>query len=138
MARFLHFSALSICLALGCSKAPGGDADSASVSLQCEDPLEQAELTLDPDEVHLIVEANMQTIRYCYERALDTNPMLQGQVEVQLVIEEDGTPSSGCSGESSMSNQEVVSCVLSIFSQFRFHEQETQVATIYPLAFSYE
>ena len=93
-------------------------------------------MSLDPDAVHAVIEANRQTLQICYERVLAMNPVLEGQIDVNLVIEPNGKPSMVCSSASSLESSKVVSCVLSSIARFRFPPQSEQVATVYPVSFS--
>jgi hypothetical protein len=91
---------------------------------------------MDPDEVHDVAEANAEFLRLCYERSLDLDPGLQGKIDVALFVNEQGTPTEVCSAGSTLRNQQVVECVLHVFSQFRFAEREDATASLYPVTFA--
>ena len=105
-------------------------------SVACSSPLSDRDVTLDPDEVHRVVEANYRTLRHCYEQKLDTNPGLEGKIDVNLIVDERGMPTQVCSGASTLPSQQVVECVIHVFSQFRFAQRDTAAASVYPLNFS--
>ena len=120
----------------GCSKSSGASAENGEPELECKKPITKEEMSLDPDEVHAIIESNLQPLQMCYERVLAMNPALEGQIDVNLVVEPNGTPSMVCSSSTSLASSKVVSCVLRTIARIQFPERDEQVATVYPLSFS--
>ena len=129
------FTLLALSL-VACSKSSQGEAENGNASIECDDPLTKDEMSLDPAAVHAVIEENRQALQICYERVLSMNPALEGQIDVNLVIEANGEPSMVCSSASSLESTKVISCVLSTIARFRFPQQSEQVATVYPLSFS--
>ncbi len=134
--RKISVLVLPLVFVFGCSKGKEAESPSGESKVECTNPLTSDDVTLDPDEVHAVVEEHYRLLRLCYERALDTNPTLQGVIDVNVVVEADGTPSQVCSGHSTLADRAVVACVIRTFSAFRFPSQSGQVASIYPVTFS--
>lgn len=130
-----HVQALPLILALACSSEKRVE-EAKEASVDCTSPLSEDDVTLDPDEIYSVVEANYRELRHCYQQALEKNPSLAGRIDVNLIVEASGRPSQVCSGASTLPNSRVVACVIRSFAGFRFPEQEGQMAGIYPITFS--
>jgi|GEM_PF-3532950 len=122
-------------LLLGCSKETTSETPKQG-SHECRSPLDDKDVTLDPDEVHELVEEYDELLGNCYNRALDANPTLQGRIEVNLVVDPTGTPTQVCSGASTLPDSRVVSCIVRTFARFRFNERDEVEAGIYPVTFA--
>jgi hypothetical protein len=79
---------------------------------------------LPPEVIQRIVRQNMGRFRYCYERALDGNPALQGRVVTTFLIGRDGSVAFAADdpGESSLPDPGVVSCIVRAFGALSFPE----------------
>jgi hypothetical protein len=91
---------------------------------------------LPPEVIQRIVRQNMGRFRYCYERALDRNPSLQGRVVTRFVIARDGSVafSTGEGPESDLPDPGVLSCVARAFGALSFPQPEGGTVTVvYPL-----
>lgn len=73
-------------------------------------------------EAQRVVRQNSGRIRFCYEKALRTNPALRGNVVVKLVVDASGAVTTALDGGSDIADQAVVSCVLQCFKRMRFSE----------------
>lgn len=122
-------------LAFACSKEKSPESP-PEVSVDCTDPLDDDDVTLDSDEIYSVVEANYRELRHCYQQALEKNPSLSGRIDVNLIIEADGHTSQVCSGGSTLPSSSVVVCVIRTFAGFQFSAREEQAAGIYPITFS--
>ncbi|MFP6683123.1 MAG: AgmX/PglI C-terminal domain-containing protein [Polyangiaceae bacterium] len=92
--------------------------------------------TLPPAVIQRIVRNNFGRFRYCYKRALDNNPSLQGRVIVSFVISRSGSV-SGASAGGDLPDAGVHACVASAFSGLSFPAPEKGIVTVsYPIMFS--
>jgi hypothetical protein len=92
---------------------------------------------LPPETIQRIVRQNMGRFRYCYERALDRNPVLQGRVVTRFVIARDGSVafSTDDARESDLPDPGVVSCIVRAFGALSFPQPEGgTVSVVYPLS----
>ncbi|HEX8796558.1 MAG TPA: AgmX/PglI C-terminal domain-containing protein [Polyangiaceae bacterium] len=92
---------------------------------------------LPPEVIQRIVRQNMGRFRYCYERALDSNPTLQGRVVTRFVIGRDGSVAFSADepGETAFPDAGVVSCIVRAFGALSFPQPEGgTVHVIYPLS----
>jgi hypothetical protein len=94
---------------------------------------------LPPETIQRIVRQNMGRFRYCYERALDRNPTLQGRVVTRFIIARDGSVAFAAAdrGESGFPDAGVVSCIVHAFGALSFPQPEGGTVTVvYPLSLS--
>lgn len=94
---------------------------------------------LPPEVIQRIVRQNMGRFRYCYERALQGNPSLQGRVVTRFLIARDGSVafSTEDTAETDMADPGVVSCIVRAFGALSFPQPEGGTVTvIYPLSLS--
>lgn len=125
-----------LCVLVSCSKQKDTTTPTTKQLSSCEQPLSPREITLDPDEVHQLVATNQRLIQHCYEEKLVRNPSLHGVINVNLYVNEHGHPTRVCKAESTLPSQQVVECVLQVFSQFRFAKRSEAAASTYPVTFS--
>lgn len=91
-----------------------------------------------PEIVRRIVRRHYPRFRACYEKALATNPKLQGRVTLQLEITKDGRTKRAKSASSDLPDSGVVACIVRAASSTTFPESQSgslNVASI-PLLFS--
>ncbi|MCB9563423.1 MAG: AgmX/PglI C-terminal domain-containing protein [Kofleriaceae bacterium] len=70
-------------------------------------------------------------LRYCYERALRTDPTVAGRFDLTLTVAADGTVSDVHSGGLSSTNLEpVAACAVSQVRRMKFPEGEVETATV--------
>jgi len=94
---------------------------------------------LPPETIQRIVRQNMGRFRYCYERALEGNPGLQGRVVTKFLIARDGSVAfaTGDPAESDLPDPGVVSCIVHAFGALSFPEPAGGTVTVvYPLSLS--
>jgi hypothetical protein len=94
---------------------------------------------LPPETIQRVVRQNMGRFRYCYERALDHNPGLQGRVVTKFLIARDGSVAFAADdpAESNFPDPGVVSCIVRAFGALSFPDPEGGTVTVvYPLSLS--
>lgn len=94
---------------------------------------------LPPEVIQRIVRQNMGRFRYCYERALDGNPGLQGRVVTRFLIGRDGLVafSTHEAQETDLADPGAVACIVRAFGALSFPEPEGGTVTVvYPLSLS--
>lgn len=112
----------------------GGHHVSGPVICGCDETLVNGRLP--PETIQRVVRQNMGRFRYCYERALEGNPSLQGRVVTHFVIGRDGAVAfaTGESEETSLPDPGVVSCIARAFGALSFPQPEGGTVTVvYPL-----
>ncbi|MFO0756232.1 MAG: AgmX/PglI C-terminal domain-containing protein [Byssovorax sp.] len=89
---------------------------------------------LPAESIRRLIHLQWGRIKLCYENGLRKNPSLQGRIVVNFVIGRDGSVSSVSDGGSTLSDREVVNCVLRVFYGFSFPPPEGGIVTVtYPL-----
>ncbi len=93
---------------------------------------------LDKSLIDKVIKANMNQIRYCYQRELTKNPGLKGKIIVKFTIAADGSVSKAGIKTSSMGSAAVESCITGRFKRFKFPEPKGGGVVIvsYPFIFS--
>ena len=93
---------------------------------------------IDKQDVDRAVKMRMDKIRGCYQRSLQRDPSLAGEIVVRFEVQRDGTIGSASIKRSSIRNSGVESCVREQFLQMTFPpltgNQTVQVT--YPIVFS--
>lgn len=115
----------------------GGHHVSAPVLCACDEASINGRLP--PEAIQRIVRQNMGRFRYCYERALESNPSLQGRVATRFLIARDGSVAYSTEEptETQMSDTGVISCIVRAFGALSFPQPEGGTVTvIYPLSLS--
>lgn len=93
--------------------------------------------SLDPDIIRRVVRANFGRFRLCYENGLNANPKLEGKVTIQFVINTDGSVKSASNKQSTLSDQNVVQCVVRAFKSMSFPKPNNGIVMVtYPIHFS--
>ena len=75
--------------------------------------------TLDSSAIQAVVNRNRRQVRSCYERALKSNNLLQGQISVRLTVGTNGKVSSVNVG-GSLRDAAVYQCVRNLAAQWTF------------------
>lgn len=93
---------------------------------------------IDKRDVDRIVKMRMDKIRGCYQRALQRDSSLSGEIVVRFEVGTDGTIGSASIKRSSIANSGVESCVREQFLQMRFPRPagNQSVQVTYPIVFS--
>lgn len=93
---------------------------------------------IDKRDVDRVVKMRMDKIRGCYQRALQRDPSLSGEIVIRFEVGADGTIGSASIKRSSIANSGVESCVREQFLQMRFPRPNGNqtVQVTYPIVFS--
>ena len=113
----------------------GGSVGSASVaSLESEAEIKGG---LTADQIKNVVQKNIGSIRYCYERQLSAHPNLYGKIKVQFVIDSRGGIITQKIKSTTMNNPMVEGCILRKVKKWVFPQPKggTEVAVSYPFYF---
>jgi hypothetical protein len=76
--------------------------------------------SMDKELVRRVIEAHRAQARYCYERALTSNPGLWGKVVLQWTIDADGHATKAHVKETTLGNTEVERCLVDKISTWVF------------------
>jgi hypothetical protein len=89
---------------------------------------------LERSEVEAVINENLSQIRYCYNKALRTNPNLAGKITSAFTISPDGRVKVSRVKESTLGNSEVEDCVKSRVASWQFPQPRGggEVAVNYP------
>ena len=91
----------------------------------------------DPSNIRRVVGARANAIQHCFERELQVNPSLSGNITANWRIELDGSVSNVMISSSTLNNNNVESCVTRVISRMRFAEPDGGMCEInYPFVFS--
>lgn len=97
----------------------------------------QANGHLPAEVIQRIVRQNDGRFRFCFQRALQSNPTLEGRVTVKFLISRDGSVGYASDGGSDIPDAGVRQCVVSSFTNLSFPAPDSGVVTVvYPIAFS--
>ncbi len=94
--------------------------------------------TIDKEAIRRVIQANLRSIRSCYEKELNKHPELVGKIVLTWEIGEQGRVLSTGTKSNELGSKEVADCVLSKLKTWRFPEPPAnQVAEVaYPFFFS--
>jgi hypothetical protein len=89
---------------------------------------------LERSEVEAVIQENLSQIRYCYNKALRTNPNLSGKVTSSFVIGGDGSVKVSRVPNSTLASPEVEDCIKSRVASWKFPQPRGggDVAVNYP------
>ncbi|MEY4615385.1 MAG: hypothetical protein RJB66_345 [Pseudomonadota bacterium] len=92
---------------------------------------------LDRDVIAKYINSQKGKILFCYERQLSANPGLFGKVSVKFQITGNGRVEAQNITESTLSNQNVESCLLQLMANWQFPEPKggVRVLVSYPFVF---
>jgi hypothetical protein len=92
---------------------------------------------LPPEVVQRIVQQSFARFRLCYDMGAQTNPKLEGDVQVRFVIGRTGDVSTVADGGSTLADARVVTCIERQFDQLSFPAPEGGIVTVlYPMTFT--
>jgi hypothetical protein len=93
---------------------------------------------LPPEVIRRVVHQHLVRIRYCYEKALTSNPALAGKIAARFVIASDGSVASASDGGSTMPDKSVTECALKVFKSMTFPKPADGATVIvtYPIVFA--
>ena len=89
-------------------------------------------------QVQAIIKKHQGELTYCYEKNLQTQPNLRGQVSVKFIINRSGRVSSAGIAHSSMRSPRVENCIARAFKRWKFPKphEGVNVSVQYPIAFT--
>jgi hypothetical protein len=94
---------------------------------------------LPAEVIQRIVRQNDGRYRFCYEKALQANPNLQGRVTVRFLIDRTGAVAVASDAGSDIPDEGVRKCVVTAFTSLSFPAPDSGVVTVvYPIVFSPE
>jgi hypothetical protein len=76
--------------------------------------------SLTKEEIGRVIRRNLARFKYCYEKQLNANPNLQGKISVYFSIAPTGAVAQASVRETSMNDQNVESCVLTVMRSLKF------------------
>src|SRR5690606_22262525 len=93
---------------------------------------------LSKDEIKKTVQLARPEVGRCYQQGLERDPEMAGTVAVRLVIEGDGSAQHVAPdpGKTTLSDAQVVDCVLAVIKKLRFPEPEAGRGSV-PYAFRF-
>jgi hypothetical protein len=95
--------------------------------------------TLPMEVVKRIVHANFPRLRACYTAGLKSDPELRGTVTTRFIIDSTGAVETASLMSSTMSNPNVGTCVVGVFSTMSFPAPENGKARVtYPISFDHD
>ncbi|MCA9598471.1 MAG: AgmX/PglI C-terminal domain-containing protein [Myxococcales bacterium] len=120
-------------------RQPHGDWAQLPVEAFVPGPSEHAIGRLAPELIQREMRSNYDTFRKCYEGGLAKDPKLEGRVVFRFVIDTDGSVQTATDKGSTISDANVVRCVLDAVSKITFPKPKGGIVTvIYPIQFSPE
>lgn len=91
----------------------------------------------DPGNIRQVVSSRQAAIRHCFERELQTNPTLSGNITATWRVQLDGSVSNAAIASSTMNNSSVESCITRVIDRLRFEKPDGGICVInYPFVFS--
>lgn len=93
---------------------------------------------LEKSEINAVVDENFAQIRFCYNRALRTNPSLKGKVVSNFIIDGDGTVAVSRIGSTTLLNPSVENCIRDKITGWQFPKPRGggRVTVNYPFLFN--
>ncbi len=96
-----------------------------------------AQGSIDRDGVAKVINANLQEVRACYERALLKEPGLAGKAVLEWSINTQGGVTTAKTKSSTLRNAEVEACILRSIKTWKFPQAKGgQVIVTYPFVFN--
>ncbi len=94
--------------------------------------------SLDKEIIRRVVRQHRNEIRYCYEKQLQKNPKLSGEVKVKFIISGTGSVMSAVVSDSTLKNSKVQQCMTKKIRRWVFPEPKGGGTVIvnYPFKFS--
>ncbi len=112
-----------------------GEKKVAQVRSQITAEAPNIEGNLDEETVRKIALKNQVSLKYCFQKAQMRNPNLQGKIVVKLTIDGEGNVSDISLEQSTIDDQEMVSCVLRMVKRWKFPATGSEITITFPLVF---
>ncbi|MCX7734775.1 MAG: TonB family protein [bacterium] len=112
-----------------------GEKKVAAVQSKIATEAPEIEGQMDEETVRKIALKNQSSLKYCFQKAQMRNPELSGKIVVRLTIDADGNVSDISVEQSTIDDQEMVSCVLRMVKRWKFPATGGEVNITFPLVF---
>jgi Ca-activated chloride channel family protein len=91
--------------------------------------------SLDRTTISDVITRHLNQIRYCYQRALQKQPDIEGKVVITFEIDEDGKVKTAQVKSSTLGSPEVESCLVGRFLRMQFPDTGGNITVSYPFVF---
>jgi hypothetical protein len=92
---------------------------------------------LPPEVIRRVVRAHFNKIRFCYDRALRSQPTLAGKLVMNFTIDPKGGTKGVSVADGTISDPDLRSCVIAAFTSMSFPEPKSgPVVVTYPIEFT--
>ncbi|MBW2260704.1 MAG: TonB family protein [Deltaproteobacteria bacterium] len=92
---------------------------------------------LEASSIKDVMKSSTNAFRFCYEKSLEKDPLLQGKVTIKFVIGTKGKVTKAEVASSTLDNAEVETCLVNRVKKLKFPEPEGGVVAVsYPLVFT--
>lgn len=112
-----------------------GEKKVAAVQSKIATESPEIEGQMDEETVRKIALKNQASLKYCFQKAQARNPELSGKIVVRLTIDGDGNVTDVSVEQSTIDDQEMVSCVLRMVKRWKFPATGGEVNITFPLVF---
>ncbi|MBI3178287.1 MAG: energy transducer TonB, partial [Deltaproteobacteria bacterium] len=113
----------------------GGKAETRVGTITTEAP--EVDGALDASAIAKVVQARKRMLQDCYEKELKRDPSLQGKVEIEFTIGEDGSVASASIANNRMGSAAVGECIISRLRRWRFPKPDGGSVTVtFPFIFT--
>lgn len=112
-----------------------GEKKVAAVQSKIATESPEIEGQMDEETVRKIALKNQVSLKYCFQKAQARNPELSGKIVVRLTIDGDGNVTDVLVEQSTIDDQEMVSCVLRMVKRWKFPATGGEVNITFPLVF---
>jgi hypothetical protein len=89
-----------------------------------------------PETIQAIVRARYGALLSCYQAGLEKDPTLTGTVTVRFVAAEDGTTKAAADQGSTLSDKDVVGCVVGELAKLTYPRGGGTMTVVYPIQFA--
>lgn len=90
---------------------------------------------MDEETVRKIALKNQASLKYCFQKAQLRNPELSGKIVIRLTVDADGNVVDISVEQSTIDDQEMVSCVVRMVKRWKFPATGGEVNITFPLVF---
>jgi hypothetical protein len=119
----------AICMGAGCGDGPGPE------YLPPPKPPEDDQPTLTAKEIDDVIRRSKGVYRACYQKELNRNPQLAGDIRIHFEIQPNGRVTGQRKNGGSMTNGEVIQCVKNALGYLRFPQKGGAIVN-YPFVFN--
>lgn len=113
----------------------GGKAEAKVGSVQTGEA--EVDGSLDSGQVAKVVQSRMRMVQDCYERELKRDPNLQGKIEIEFTIGEDGRVETARVSSNKMGSDTVGACIVGRIRTWRFPKPSGGSVTVnFPFIFA--